>query len=164
MGNGKLVYSQLLDFLDRNHFNYLVRKYEGEIPPASVLRPKRRDSAGFCASAPKRRDSARLRRSLSRGLPAGPDNQKQPTTFGRSGFFAAPSSREQARLGRNDKKAQRICAGLLLDAERARFELAIPFWGTHAFQACLFSHSSISPIELPVVGTANIRKKSYLVV
>ncbi len=31
-------------------------------------------------------------------------------------------------------------------AERARFELAIPFWGTHAFQACLFSHSSISPI------------------
>ena len=33
-------------------------------------------------------------------------------------------------------------------AERARFELAIPFWGTHAFQACLFSHSSISPEEL----------------
>ncbi len=31
-------------------------------------------------------------------------------------------------------------------AERARFELAIPFWGTHAFQACLFSHSSISPM------------------
>ena len=30
MGNGKLVYSQLLDFLDRNHFNYLVRKYEGD--------------------------------------------------------------------------------------------------------------------------------------
>ena len=40
MGNGKLVYSQLLDFLDRNHFNYLVRKYEGEIPPASVLPPE----------------------------------------------------------------------------------------------------------------------------
>ena len=34
-------------------------------------------------------------------------------------------------------------------AERARFELAIPFWGTHAFQACLFSHSSISPIRIP---------------
>ena len=33
-------------------------------------------------------------------------------------------------------------------AERARFELAIPFWGTHAFQACLFSHSSISPIRI----------------
>ena len=30
MGNGKLVYSKLLDFLDRNHFNYLVRKYEGD--------------------------------------------------------------------------------------------------------------------------------------
>ena len=34
-------------------------------------------------------------------------------------------------------------------AERARFELAIPFWGTHAFQACLFSHSSISPGRFP---------------
>ena len=30
MSNGKLVYSQLLDFLDRNHFNYLVRKYDGD--------------------------------------------------------------------------------------------------------------------------------------
>ena len=30
MGNGKLVYSQLLDFLDRNDFNYLVRKYGGD--------------------------------------------------------------------------------------------------------------------------------------
>jgi hypothetical protein len=30
MSNGKLVYSQLLDFLGRNHFNYLVRKYEGD--------------------------------------------------------------------------------------------------------------------------------------
>ena len=38
-------------------------------------------------------------------------------------------------------------------AERARFELAIPFWGTHAFQACLFSHSSIFPF-----GGANIGK------
>ena len=25
-----MVYSQLLDFLDRNHFNYLVRKYDGD--------------------------------------------------------------------------------------------------------------------------------------
>ena len=30
MGNGKLVFSQLLDFLDRNRFNYLVRKYGGD--------------------------------------------------------------------------------------------------------------------------------------
>ena len=30
MGNGKYVFSQLLDFLDRNHFNYLVRKYGGD--------------------------------------------------------------------------------------------------------------------------------------
>ena len=30
MNNEKYVFSQLLDFLDRNHFNYLVRKYEGD--------------------------------------------------------------------------------------------------------------------------------------
>ena len=33
-------------------------------------------------------------------------------------------------------------------AERPRFELGIPFWGIHAFQACLFSHSSIAPVVL----------------
>ena len=32
-----------------------------------------------------------------------------------------------------------------LGAERARFELANQFCRSHAFQACLFSHSSISP-------------------
>ena len=31
-------------------------------------------------------------------------------------------------------------------AERAGFEPAKPFKGLHAFQACLFNHSSISPI------------------
>ena len=31
-------------------------------------------------------------------------------------------------------------------AERAGFEPAKPFRGLHAFQACLFNHSSISPI------------------
>ena len=31
-------------------------------------------------------------------------------------------------------------------AERPRFELGIPFWSIHAFQACLLSHSSISPM------------------
>ena len=30
MNNGKYVFSQLLDFLDRNHFNYLVRKNDGD--------------------------------------------------------------------------------------------------------------------------------------
>ena len=35
MGNGKLVYSQLLDFLDRNHFNYLVSVHSYDIDPHS---------------------------------------------------------------------------------------------------------------------------------
>ena len=30
MNNGKYVFSQLLDFLDRNHFNYVARKYDGD--------------------------------------------------------------------------------------------------------------------------------------
>ncbi len=33
----------------------------------------------------------------------------------------------------------------VLFAERAGFEPAVPFRGTHAFQACQFSHSCISP-------------------
>ena len=32
-----------------------------------------------------------------------------------------------------------------LDAERTGFEPVKPFRGLHAFQACLFNHSSISP-------------------
>ena len=39
-------------------------------------------------------------------------------------------------------------------AERAGFEPAKPFRGLHAFQACLFNHSSISPvIRLPLSET-----------
>ncbi len=30
MNKGKYVFSQLLDFLDRNHFNYLAQKYDGD--------------------------------------------------------------------------------------------------------------------------------------
>lgn len=30
MNKGKYVFSQLLDFLDRNDFNYLARKYSGD--------------------------------------------------------------------------------------------------------------------------------------
>ena len=35
-------------------------------------------------------------------------------------------------------------------AERTRFELVIPFRGIHAFQACLFNHSSTSPSDFGV--------------
>lgn len=30
MNKGKYGFSQLLDFLDRNDFNYLARKYDGD--------------------------------------------------------------------------------------------------------------------------------------
>ena len=32
-------------------------------------------------------------------------------------------------------------------AERGGFEPPKPFWSLHAFQACLFNHSSISPLR-----------------
>jgi hypothetical protein len=40
-------------------------------------------------------------------------------------------------------RASLVC--LKIFAEKAGFEPAVPFRGTHAFQACLFNHSSISP-------------------
>ena len=30
MKTDRFVFAQLTDFLDRNHFNYLVRKYDGD--------------------------------------------------------------------------------------------------------------------------------------
>ncbi|MCR5191722.1 MAG: DUF4372 domain-containing protein [Bacteroidales bacterium] len=30
MNQDKFVFAQLVDFLDRNHFNYLVKKYRGD--------------------------------------------------------------------------------------------------------------------------------------
>ena len=43
------------------------------------------------------------------------------------------------------KKPELESSSFLMFAERWRFELQIPFGGIHAFQACLLSHSSISP-------------------
>ena len=40
-------------------------------------------------------------------------------------------------------------------AERAGFEPAIPFRGIHAFQACLFNHSSTSPFLTDGKDTKN---------
>ena len=37
------------------------------------------------------------------------------------------------------------CIRIYHTAEKAGFEPAIPFRGIHAFQSCLFNHSSISP-------------------
>ena len=61
--------------------------------------------------------------------------------------------------GKENQRSSELDADFLFRlAERRRFELLIPFWSIHAFQACLLSHSSISP-ELPcnTDRTANIR-------
>ncbi len=54
---------------------------------------------------------------------------------------------------------------LWVSAERAGFEPAKPFRGLHAFQACLFNHSSISPFRLIMYikkQPASIKRKKQL--
>ena len=63
------------------------------------------------------------------------------------------------QTGKENQRSSELDADFLFRfAERRRFELLIPFWSIHAFQACLLSHSSISP-ELPcnTDRAANIR-------
>ena len=53
-----------------------------------------------------------------------------------------------------------------LFAERTRFELVIHFWRIHAFQACLFNHSSTSPYgyrAAKVMVIFEIRNKILLI-
>ena len=57
------------------------------------------------------------------------------------------------------------CIRIFHTAEKAGFEPAIPFRGIHAFQACLFNHSSISPIQTQAPYPQNerkLQKKSHL--
>ncbi len=42
-------------------------------------------------------------------------------------------------------KIFQLAEGVNYSAEREGFEPSIPFWGIHAFQACAFDHSAISP-------------------
>ena len=52
-----------------------------------------------------------------------------------------------ARFGKGESdEISHAAPSFMTFAERRRFELLIPFRGIHAFQACLLSHSSISPI------------------
>ena len=48
---------------------------------------------------------------------------------------------------RNGARVNSAPVSFLCFAEREGFEPSIRFWRTHAFQACLFNHSSISPWE-----------------
>ena len=101
------------------------------------------------------RDSAGRGPSLSR-CPPGWSLQGKGTAAAAKGRLSVSGSgplRKQAFDGPETKNSRLLSqpAAVHCLAERARFELAIPFWGTHAFQACLFSHSSISPIRIPKV-------------
>ena len=67
-------------------------------------------------------------------------------TAGGRGAFSFEDRQESAPVRSSKEKARRAAPSFMTFAERRRFELLIPFRGIHAFQACLLSHSSISPI------------------
>ena len=138
-----------------------------------IGRVRRRSSA-----SPSLRDFVRCRSGVSRRLSCAPpflwDFVRWRSGISRRRPCAPPSlrdfvrwrsaiSRRRRRGGANRKKKISVQVNLTLIfffrfAERRRFELLIPFWSIHAFQACLLSHSSISP-ELPcnTDRVANIR-------
>ena len=98
------------------------------------------------------RDSVGRRPPLSRCPPGGSLQPCcSPRPDGRTRCFRRPAP-DVSKLppGPVNENSQLLTQPAVnqIFAERARFELAIPFWGTHAFQACLFSHSSISPIRV----------------
>ncbi len=108
-------------------------------------------------SSPSLGDLVRCRSDISRRRPRAPPSLRD---FVR---WRSDISRRLRRGGANRKKKISVQVNLTLIfffrfAERRRFELLIPFWSIHAFQACLLSHSSISP-ELPcnTDRAANIR-------
>lgn len=96
---------------------------------------------------PSLRDFVRCRSGISCR------RSRSPPSLGDFVRWRSDISRRLRRGGANRKKKISVQVNLTLIfffrfAERRRFELLIPFWSIHAFQACLLSHSSISP-ELP---------------
>lgn len=111
----------------------------------------------WSCAPPSLRDFVRCRSDISRRWPRAPPSLRDSVRW------RSDISRRLRRGGANRKKENQRSSELDADflfrfAERRRFELLIPFWSIHAFQACLLSHSSISP-ELPcnTDRAANIR-------
>ena len=89
--------------------------------------------------------------AASRRPPGGSLRSYDPQPSGLKALVSVSATRRPRASSRPpyDENSQLLSQPAVSYTERARFELAIPFWGTHAFQACLFSHSSISPIRIP---------------
>lgn len=137
----------------------------GRVRRRSCALPSLGDFVRWCSDISRRRsrappslrDIVRWRSDISRRRSCAPPSLRD---FVR---WRSDISSRLRRGGANRKKKISVQVNLTLIfffrfAERRRFELLIPFWSIHAFQACLLSHSSISP-ELPcnTDRTANIR-------
>ena len=87
---------------------------------------------------------------LFSGLPLGLHLHVKPTKI----------QKKTKKSEKQDIKKQPQLLDTVSDAERAGFEPAEPFRGSHAFQACQFSHSCISPINCSFIFQASkVRKK-----
>ena len=88
---------------------------------------------------------------LFSGLPLGLHLHVKPTKI----------QKKTKKSENQDIKKQPQLLDTVSDAERAGFEPAEPFRGSHAFQACQFSHSCISPIVFGFVfPDSKVRKKT----
>gem|GEM_PF-6476271 len=121
--------------------------------PFGIVLGRKRPAAspsGLCSAASglrlPLRDCARPQAACA--FPGSPRAMLRPMRL-RLFFYAGKPARKLAfRQVFQHKKnaAQSAASGIALrSAERSGFEPEIPFWGIHAFQACLLSHSSISP-------------------
>jgi hypothetical protein len=92
-------------------------------------------SSPYRTTAIARGENPRLRRS-------GTSHVVVSAWYARRGSAKGPRNRGNYRAGSRSARGCSALADWL--AERAGFEPAVPF-GTHAFQACAFSRSAISP-------------------
>ena len=89
---------------------------------------------------------ATLRVPFLCSLPEGPLHASWSSRPEAVGLFHLKALTGASSWRPSNEKARRDAPSFMTFAERRRFELLIPFRGIHAFQACLLSHSSISPI------------------
>ena len=62
-------------------------------------------------------------------------------------YFPARTKSKQYCLPGKTKSPALAGLHCMHSAETMRFELMIPFWGIHTFQACSFNHSDKSPVK-----------------
>lgn len=102
----------------------------------------------------RKRDCVALTRRVPLAPAAGLLKRKMKQGAMHLCFYApTPCAQASLALGPGHKKtAQLRCFSFCCFAERKGFEPLVPFWSTHAFQACAFDRSAISPERTSLAG------------